>query len=175
MSRLRANVTVLMRDASDHVVPGSVRRGHNIMTADGHDALAQLLVSALGSPDVPYTQRRARWIGIGGGTQPEAKGVARLVTPLQVTAGVYLKALDHTLHVFPTITSVTVKTVFAPAEITYLDPAVVVSEAGLYFDVSPPGYLLVSSPNNVPAFYRTFEPLVKLNSFSMEVLWELKF
>jgi hypothetical protein len=174
VSRRGANFTILMRDALGHIVPGSVRRGHNVMTLDGRDTLTQLIVwGAFGAPNTSLTERRARWIGVGGGIQLETDGVARLVTPLSVAAGIYLKVLDHTLNVFPTITSLAVKTVFAPGEITFGGvTAVVVSEAGLYLDA---GTLDPTSADNVPAFYKTFEPLVKLSSFSMEVLWELKF
>lgn len=171
-----ANFQILMRDSAGRVVPGSTRQGHNIKTSAGRDLLAQLFAwSFIGTTDIPLTQRRARYIGVGGGVQPENEDVVCLVTPLQVTAGVYLKALDVSLNVFASTTAVTVKTVFLPAEITYAAPSVVVSEAGLYFDVSPGGVLSVSSPTNVPAFYKTFSPLVKLNSFSMEITWELKF
>lgn len=174
--RKGANFQILMRDRVGLVVPGSMRQGHNVMTSDGRDLLTQLIAwSTVGLTDVAFTARRARYIGVGGGTQVEDQDVVGLVTPLQVTGGVYLKVLDHTLNVFPTITALTVKTVFAPAEITYSLPALVVSEAGLYFDVSPGGVLSQFSSTNVPAFYKTFEPLVKLNSFSMEITWELRF
>jgi len=168
--------TLVSPDVNEYEFTVFRRRGHNVLTAVGRDALSRLFVwGTFGSPDVPLTERRARWIGVGGGSQPETLGVVQLVVPLQITAGVYLKVLSHTLNAFPIITFVTVRTIFTPTEITYSAAAVVVSEAGLYFDVSPPGYLSPSSPNNAPAFYRSFEPLVKLNSFSMEILWELEF
>jgi hypothetical protein len=174
---LEPNFTILLRDRRGEVVPGSVRRGHNVFTSAGMDLMAQLIcwgeVSAIA--DAASTQRRARYLGIGNGLQVEDKDVVSLVSAIPITDGVFLKELDSPLTVFPTTTSVCFKTVFGPSEITYADPAVEVSEAGLYFDSSPDGVLSVSSPNNIPSFYKTFEPLVKLNSFSMEVTWELKF
>jgi hypothetical protein len=170
------NFRLVMRDERGHVVPGSERNGHNTMTAAGRDLLTQLLVwSSITNPDAAYTSRRARYIGLGGGIQVEDQFVVALVLPLQVTAGVYLKALNPTLTVFTTETSVTVKTIFATTDVTYAVPAVVVSEAGLYFDVSPGGVLSVSSASNVPSFYKTFSPVVKLDSFTMEISWDLKF
>lgn len=176
MNGKQANFQILMRDSQGQVVPGSIRRGHNVMTQDGRDLILQLFLwNSIGTTDVALTQRRARYIGVGGGSQAEAPEVTGLISPLQVTSGVYLKALDSSLNVFPVVTTVIVKTVFLPAEITYSAPSVVVSEAGLYFDVSPGGVLSPSSTTNVPAFYKTFSPLVKLNSFSMEITWELRF
>lgn len=176
MSGSGVNFRLVMRDELGRVVPGTERVGHNVFTADGRDLLTSLVAwSLIGTPDTAHTQRRARYIGVGGGVQPEDQWVVSLVVPLQVTGGVYLKTLDPALTIFPTETSVTLKTVFATTDITYVAPAVVVSEAGLYFDVSPGGVLSTSSPSNVPSFYKTFEPVVKLNSFTMEILWELKF
>lgn len=170
------NFEALMRDRDGRVVPGSIRSGHNVFTTAGRELLAKLFVwSTISSTDVANSHRRPRFIGVGGGVQTETQDVIRLVTPLQVTAGVYVKALDATLTTFPVFTAVTFKTVFAANEITYSASSVVVSEAGLYFDVSPGGVVVVSSDSNVPAFYKTFEPLVKLNSFSLEITWELKF
>lgn len=177
MSRLGVNFTALMRDASGLEVPGSLRQGHNVMTEAGRDHLARLILwSAFGTPDVAITGLRARWIGVGDGTQPEAKEVVRLASPVLCSTGQYLKPLDATLTVFPTITSVTVKVIFAPTEISIVGPALV-SEAGLYFDAMVSGATSLNSSvgDNVPAFYKTFEPMVKLNTFSMEILWELKF
>lgn len=176
MTDARANFEILLRDLSGNIVPGSVRSGHNVMTSSGIDLLAQLVAwSTVDSVDVPFTQRRARYIGVGAGIQIEDRDVVSLVSPLQVTAGVYLKTLSASLNVFPIVTSATLKAVFSPTEVTYSLPAVTVSEAGLFFDCSPGGVLSLSSPSNAPAFYKTFEPLVKLNSFSMEVTWELRF
>jgi hypothetical protein len=146
------------------------------MTSAGIDLLAQLVAwDTVASVDVPFTQRRARYIGVGDGTQIEDRDVERLVSPLPVTAGVYLKTIDPSLTTFPIVTSVSIKAVFLPTEVSYSAPAVTVSEAGLYFDSSPGGVLTISSPSNIPAFYKTFEPLVKLNSFYMEITWELRF
>lgn len=176
MKGSQSNFQVLMRDRHGRVVPGSVRRGHNVMTQDGRDLILQLLLwGSVGTTDVALTHRRARYIGVGGGYQAETPEVVGLVDPLEVTSGIYLQELDAASTEFPIITTAVVKAVFLPAEITYSSSSVVVSEAGLYFDVSPGGVLSPSSPTNVPAFYKSFAPLVKLDSFSMEITWELRF
>ena len=172
----KSNFTLCMRDVSGRVVDGSLRHGHNVFTDTGRDLLTQLVAwGSVATQDLARTQRRARYIGVGGDSQAEDQSVVRLSSPVPVTAGVYLKALDPTLTIFTTLTSVRLKTVFATTDITYSAPAVVVSEAGLFFDVSPGGVLQVSSTDNVPAFYKTFTPVVKLNSFTMEIVWELVF
>jgi len=176
VSREGINFNLVMRDRDGVIVPGSHRFGHNIFTSAGRDLLAQLVAwSAFSDPDVAYTNRRARYVGLGDGIQIEDAAVVRLVSPLQVSYGVFLKQLDPTLTVFVADTIVSVKVVFGTAEITYASSSVVVSEAGLYFDVSPGGVLQVTSSTNVPAFYKSFSPVVKLNSFTMEITWELKF
>jgi hypothetical protein len=169
--------TLVFPDANEYEFT-VYRRSPCIMTLSGVDALAQLCAwSAFGSPDTPVSALRPRWTGVGSGYQVELRGVTCLVAPLEVTAGVYLKALDASLTVFPTITSVVMRTVFGLAEISYALPAVEVSEAGLYFDawVSGVGSLDPTYASNTLAFYKSIEPLVKLDSFSMEVLWELNF
>jgi len=174
--RSESNVLVLLRDQSGRVVPGSVRDGHNVVTSDCYDLLAKLVAwDTIGVTDASFTARRARYIGVGNGTQVEDKGVVALVGPLEVTSGIYLKEIDHTQTVFTSLTSVLVKAVFSPSEITWASPAVMLSEIGLYFDVSPGGVLDVSLTTNVPACYKTFAPLVKLNSLSLEITWELRF
>jgi hypothetical protein len=171
-----SNFRILLRDETGAVVPDSVRVGHNVVTSVGHDIFAQLIAwSYIGVIDTAFTQRRARYIGVGNGVQVEDRGVVALVGPLEVTSAVYLKELDPSLFVFTSATAVLVKALFSPSEITYATPAETISEAGLYFDVSPGGVLDVSLTTNAPSCYKTFSPLVKLNSFSMEVAWELKF
>lgn len=179
MSRQGVNFMVLMRDASGRVVPESIRLGHNVMTLAGRDHLTRLAVwSAFGTTDTAFTGRRARWVGVGSGFQLEVEEVVHLAAPLAWTTGSkYLKAMDPALTVFPTLTSVRMKTVFGPTDITYASSAVVVSEAGLFFDAvaAGTGELDDTSPDNVPIFYKSFEPLVKLDGFSLEILWELRF
>jgi hypothetical protein len=147
------------------------------MTEAGRDILTRLAAwSTFGSPDVAASNLRARWIGVGDGTQPEIEDVIRLASPIPYTGSVYLKPLSPALTFFPTLTSVALRIVFGPSEISLLGPTKV-SEAGLYFDamVSGSTTLSASSANNIPAFYKTFEPMVKLSTFSMEILWEFKF
>lgn len=177
MSRPRVNFMALMRNDLGAVVPGSRRFGHNVMTEAGRDILTRLVVwSSFGNPDVAVTGLRARWIGVGDGTQPEVEDVIRLASPIPYTGSLYLKPLSPALTFFPTLTSVALKIVFGPSEISLLGPTTV-SEAGLYFDAKVSGSTTLSdsSANNIPAFYKTFEPMVKLSTFSMEILWEFRF
>jgi len=175
---VKNNVKIFMRDLSGRVVPDSVRSGHNVMTTDGADLLTSLVAwNTISDPDVPYTQRRARYVGVGNGSQPEDKNVVALASPLQISSGVYLKELSPSLNVFPSSTSVKVKAEFTSSEVQapYGVLAIKISEVGLYFDSSPGGVLSVSSPTNTPAFYKKFDPLLKFNGFTLEIEWELVF
>lgn len=176
-----ATITILeslvFPDANEYEFTVS-RRSPCVLTLTGRDALAQLCTwSAFSYPDVPFTACRPRWVGVGSDGQLEADGVVRLASPLQVTTGVYLKALDASLTSFPTFTSVLLKTVFAVDQVSYAVSGVVLSETGLLFDawVSGSGSVDPTLANNTLALYESFDPLAKLDSFSMEVSWELQF
>lgn len=148
------------------------------VTTTGLDALTRLCAwSAFGNPDVAFSNLRPRWTGVGGGSSLETRGAIYLVTPRQVTAGVYLKALNSSLTFFPALTTVQMQTVFGPAEITYALAGVITSEAGLCFDAwtSGSGSVSPTVSNNAMALYESFGPLAKLDSFSMAVTWELQF
>ena len=170
--------TLVYPDTSDYQFTVYRRsQGRCLLTLQGFEALTRLVsLEGFGSPDVPISALRPRWVAIGGGSQEEAQGVSCLVAPLPVTTGVYLKTLDSSLTTFPTVTSVAMKTVYAIDEVTYAAP-VAVSEVGLIFDawVSGSGSVDPTVANNAVAFYKTFEPLLKISSFGMEVLWELQF
>lgn len=153
------------------------RRSPGTWTLNGRDALARLFTWSAFDPDVAYTALRPRWVGLGNDGQPESEGVIRLASSLPIVAGTYLRALDSSVTVFPTLTSGLVKALFTSTEITYALAGVLMSEAGLFFDAMVAGVSSVDPtlPGNAPAIYESFEPLAKLDSFTLEVTWELQF
>jgi len=175
----QSNFQALLRDKKGRVVPGSIRRGHNVFTTVGREVLTQLVGwSSLGTGDTPFTKQRIRWFEVGSGVQPEIKDVVGVLSPLEVEGvfGTFMKAIDPTLITFPTVTSVKFKLVFGPDELSHGGP-VLVSEAALISDVDSgagPG-LDPGDGNNPVSYYKTFEGLVKMPSFSFEMDWELRF
>jgi len=188
------NFEALMRRGGK-IVPGSRREGHNIFTITGRNFLAKLVSwQTIGlTNDVPYTQRRVRWIGVGSGTQLEVATVTSLNESVLVTTTQYLvtpQAVE-----FPTSTSVRFIREFALNEITISNTPVTISEAGLFADVSPakpgnpndgyedvpfdPGTVgTVLSPylgTNPPVAYKAFEGLTKTVDFTLEIRWDFRF
>lgn len=189
---LVGNFQALMRHRG-RLVPGSRREGHNIFTITGRNFLAKLVAwQTIGAVDVPYTQRRVRWIGVGSGTQLEVATITALNHPVLATAAQYLAALQSVE--FPTSSSVRFIKEFGLNEITVSNTPVVVSEAGLFADVNPAepgnpndGYEDVSyspgvvdtilSPalgSNSPIAYKAFEGLTKTVDFTLEIRWDFR-
>ena len=182
------NFSALMR-CGGKIVPGSQREGHNVFTVTGRNFLSKLVAwQSLGANDVPYTQRRIRWIGVGSGTQLEVATVTALNQPALITSTQYLvtpQAIE-----FPTSSSVRFIREFALGEITVSNAPVKVSEIGLFADVNPvsdgyedvaydPGIVdSVLSPyigTNSPVAYKTFEGLTKTVDFTLEIRWDFRF
>lgn len=168
---MRVNVRLHMRDRGK-IVPGSRREGHNVFTYTGRDWMAQL-VAWDPTTDSMYSHDRIRWMGAGSGIQPEIPAVLYLDSPLEVTSGVYLAPLVSGAATFPNASSVKLTHEFAASELSF-GGTVMVSELALYVDedaanVDP------ALTTNAAAFYKTFDPVAKLSSFSLEVIWELKF
>src|SRR5688572_5817818 len=132
---VRGNFEALMR-CRGKIVPGSLRHGHNIFTVTGRNLLAKLIAwKTLGSDDVPFTQRRIRWVGVGTGIQLEAPTVSALAQPTLATSTDYLVPIQ--VVEFPTSTSVRFIREFALNEITLTNTPVALTEAGLFADVNP--------------------------------------
>lgn len=181
----------LLHPKTRQEVPGSRREAHNVFTTTGRDWLAHLVVwSTIGSPDIPVTQRRLRWLGVGSGTQAEVESITSLVEPLLVDeAGAYLAALQS--HSFPATKQVRVSKEFSTTELsTTLDPVVEVREAGLFVDVYPvstQGGVDDSAVGaedttlnrllalNAPVAYKSFEVITKTQDFNLEITWEFRF
>jgi hypothetical protein len=197
--RLRSDIAVvgnfeaLMR-CGGKVVPGSRREGHNVFTITGRNFLSKLVAwQAIGFNDVPYTQRRVRWIGLGSGEQLEVATVEALNEPVLVTSTQYLVAPQSVE--FPSSSSVRFIREFALGEITVTNTPVTVSEAALFADVSPakpghpndgyedvplePGVVnTILSPyvgTNPPVAYKAFEGLTKTVDFTLEIRWDFRF
>jgi hypothetical protein len=183
---LEANVELFMRERGKLV---ATRRGHNVFTVTGRNLLSKLIAwSAVAGMDVPFTHRRARWIGVGIGTQLEVATVSALSQPVIVSSpGVYLAALQSAE--FPTATSVRFIKEFGTSEITVGGLPITITEAGLFADVSPgasgatedqawtPGGTTLdpTSGTNPPICYKTFEGLTKTGDFTLEIRWEFRF
>ena len=172
------------------VVPGSYREGHNVFTVTGRNLLSRLTAwSTVGSPDIPFTNRRPRWMGVGTGSQLEVSTVEGLVTPQLATPVNYLVPIQ-TVN-FPDSTSVSFIREFGANEVTVTATPVTLTEAGLFADVLPasaggtedvavdPGNIDTTlNPavgTNPPIAYRVFEPLTKTVDFILQIRWELRF
>lgn len=187
------NFAALMRCRGKLVV-GSRREGHNIFTITGRNLLAKLAAwQTIGATDVPYTQRRVRWIGMGSGSQLEAPTVISLNQPVLATTTQYLVALQAVE--FPTSSSVRFIKEFPLGEITTSNTPVTVSEAGMFADVNPaepgnpndgfedvahdPGSVdTILNPalgSNPPIAYKAFEGLTKTVDFTLEIRWDFRF
>jgi hypothetical protein len=167
---MHSNVRLLMRERGK-IVPGSLREGHNVFTTLGKELLTQLMMwNIIDVIDVPYSQKRLRWIALGSSTQQETEDVVRLVNPLEVTTGIYLAALETPS--FPTATSICAVREFAEDELSITGP-VIIREAGLLMDVNAGLDPAVSS--NEVSFYKTYEGLVKTQDFTLEIRWDLRF
>lgn len=169
------------------------RDGHNVFTDTGRDWLSKLSAwSTIGSPDVPYTNRRVRWIGLGTGVQAETAAVSALQTPAQITTGIYLGAIQATNIL--TATSVEFVRDFSTSEISIplLGLNVVpITEAGIFVDVQPASTsdgvddsaaggvtdttLDTSLQTNAPVAYKTFEAVNKTVDFSLVIRWTFNF
>lgn len=187
---VRCNFAAYCRDRGKKV-PGTQRDGHNVFTTTGRDWLAHLAAweTIGGGGDVPFTNRRVRWMGVGDGTQAEVEGVTSLNSPVEVTTGIYLAAIQTTD--FPTTTSVRFFKEFSTTEISITgSPIVPVTEAGLFVDIFPVSTgggvddsaigggdttLNPVASLNAPVAYKSFEQINKTVDFSLVIEWTFTF
>lgn len=189
---IEGNITALLR-CGGKVVPGSKREGHNVFTSNGKAWLTKLMAwSTIAGTDIPYTNRRVRWIGVGSGTQLESTNIGTMATPVLVTSTNYLSVLD--LVEFPATGTVRFIKEFGLSDISILGSPVRVTEFGLFADVSP---ALLGAGNdgsedvpheagvvdtvlnpqlgiNSPVAYKAFEALTKTVDFTLEVRWDFR-
>lgn len=185
---IHCNFYALMRERGK-LVPGSRRVGHNVFTTSGRNFLSKLISwQTIAGTDIPFTNRRVRWVGLGIGSQLEASSVSALVTPALATPTNFLVPIDAVE--FPTSTSVRFIKEFALADITILGTPVAITEAGLFADVSPaqpggtedvahdPGVVdTILNPAlgvNSPVAYKAFGALTKTIDFTLEIRWDLR-
>ena len=184
-----ANVELCMRERGK-LVQGSQRIGHNVFTTTGRNWLSKLMAwQAISTPDVAFTQRRGRWIGVGTGNQLESQNVSALVTPAKATPTDYLMPIESVE--FPTSTSVRFTKEFGLTEITVASLPVSVTEIGLFVDVNPVDTIggvedvayaagtVETTLNpalsvNPPVAYKAFDAVTKTIDFILEVKWDLR-
>lgn len=167
------NFRLLMRERGK-IVPGSIREGHNTWTSYGSWILTKLMAwSSIANPDIPVSDRRVRWLGVGGGSYPKVSTVNKLASPLEITTApsVYIAPVSVT-HL--TSFSARFSKEFTSSELSISGP-VVVSEAGLFMDVSPGLTHSTSDGDNNPSLYMAFDPVVKAPGFTLEIKWDLNF
>jgi hypothetical protein len=172
------------------LVPGSHREGHNVFTTTGRDWLAHLVAwQTIGTPDIPFTNRRIRWMGVGSGEQLELESVDGLNDPVLCTPAAYLAAIQ--VVQFPALKTTQIFKSFSENEISFPPNTVVpITEAGMFVDVYPASSLGGTEDSNVGVFdttlnpnvsvnspiaYHTFEVINKTADFSLEIRWELRF
>lgn len=185
-----ANMFALMRERGK-IVPGSRREGHNVFTVTGRNLLSKLISwQTIGATDIPYTQRRVRWIGMGTGSQLEVSTVSQLVQPVIVSGSNYLVALSSP-QTFPNSTSVEFSYEFSTSEISSGGASVAITEAGLFADIAPASTsdgtedsaaggatdttLNPATAGNPPVAYKAFEALTKTPDFTLEIRWIFRF
>lgn len=184
--QVHTNIFIEVRERGKLVTS---RQGHNVFTDTGRDWLSKLAAwQTIGSPDVPYTQRRVRWMGLGTGTQAETAGVTQLQNPAQVTQDIYLGAIQSSNIL--SFNSVEFVREFSTSEISIpiLGLNVVpITEAGIFVDVQPASTsdgvddspaggvsdttLDTSSQVNSPVAYKVFDPINKTVDFSLVIRW----
>lgn len=175
---IQSNFFACLRTEEGLIVPGSARHGHNVLTNFGREWFAQLMVwQTITTTDVPYTNDRVRWIGVGSDKHPEVKSVERLKQPVTITIGpnVYLTPVDDP-PTFPAANWVQFSRTFSTSEISHTG-AVTLKEAGLYVDEDSgggPGLNTGIGTNQIVA-YKTFDGLVKFSGFTLEIKWDFRF
>lgn len=186
------NFELLMRHRGK-LVPSSRREGHNIFTTIGRNWLSKLHSwQTIGATDTPYTNKRVRWIGMGIGAQLESPTVSGLAQSVLATATNFLVPIQSVE--FPTSTSARFIKEFLLNELTVTSTPVILTESGLFADVSPaqagalsdgtedvpnnPGVvdtvLNPASGSNPPIAYKAFEPVTKTVDFTLEVRWDFR-
>lgn len=165
-----------------------VSEGKNIWTLTGREYLAELIALSASSPRGTFRDDRVAYIGMGIGSQAEVASIESLVDPVPYATAEFLAA-TQTPALFPAsgtgtpITSVQFVREFGTDEISYDGSAVVLTEAGLFTDGDPDNNWNLGSldttfagaSGRAPVAYKTFEPITKTTSFTMRVLWEIRF
>lgn len=166
-----------------------VSEGKNIWTLTGREYLAELIALSARSPRGTFRDDRVAYIGMGIGSQAEVANIESLVDPVPFEESKFLAPMQ-TPALFPAsgtgtpITSVQFVREFGTSEFSFgtLPSAVVLTEAGLFTDGDPDTNWAIGAPvtftpasTRAPVAYKTFEPITKTTSFTMRVIWEIRF
>lgn len=168
-----------------------VSEGKNIWTLTGREYLAELIArSARSGTSTTFRDDRVSYIGLGIGSQAEVANIESLVDPVPYISAEFL-APTQTPALFPAsgtgtpITSVQFVREFGTDEISFgtIPSAVVLTEAGLFTDGNPDedwsvellNTTFAGASGRAPVAYKTFEPITKTTSFTMRVIWEIRF
>jgi hypothetical protein len=184
---IHSNVEIYLRERGKVI---ETRDGHNVFTITGRNLLSKLISwSTISSTDIPFTNRRVRWVGLGRGSQLEVTTVVGLNDPvLAASPDKYLVPVS--LVEFPTSTSVRFVKEFLTSEVNLVGAPVTIMEAGLFADVNPGtnnsvedvGYSGPSTTTMNPAVgtnpliaYKAFDGITKTVDFTLEIRWEFRF
>lgn len=159
------------------------RLGHNVWTTTGREYSALLKTYKPGP--IPFREDRIRYVGLGGGTQPETVDVSSLVEPIETGAGLWLKEIDHARTSFPDAGSrLAVRYVvrYGRADLLRGDgEATYIAECGLFTDGNAQTFVqgerdrtLANADLQAPVAYHTFAPIPKTNDVELELIWELR-
>lgn len=162
--------------------------GKNIWTLTGREYLAEMIALSARSPRATFREDRVSYLGLGIGSQPEVANIESLVDPIPYATAEFLAA-TQTPAIFPAsgtgtpITSVQFVREFGTEEISYGGSAVVLTEAGLFTDGDPNNdwslatldTTFAAASGRAPVAYKTFEPITKTTSFTLRVVWEIRF
>jgi hypothetical protein len=160
--------------ASDYYFQAVRKVNNGVLTQTGREWLTRLCTwSSIGDPDVPLTEDRIRWIGLGSGGFPMAPGVLTLEAAIEYATGLYLAQVSGAPS-FPTVQSTRYNHVYSASEVSISSPALI-SEVGLFVDQSPSLNLDPAVGNNPPVLYKSFNGLMKSSDFSLLLDWTLKF
>lgn len=170
--------------------------GSNIWTLTGREYLAELIslkAFRSSSPDdFAFRNDRIAFVGMGSGSQAEVANITKLHTGVPYAPGEFLAPLKVPAT-FPVLSSTSSRTAvrfvreFGQTELS-LGMNVILTEAGLFTDGEPtddwstldssgnPTVVTgMSASDRAPMAYKTFEPVTKTSSFTLRVIWEVRF
>jgi hypothetical protein len=185
-------VTVVVYD--ENGVPIHRREGHNIWTLTGREYLALLMSYANDDKD-KFRDDRICYIGFGEGAFPESYSVARLHTPLQFSSETFLTEFIRppVFPLAPARTVVRYEKVIGEESITFDDnpgheEEAFISEVGMFTDGSDydigayrmwdPGsreITTAAASKQRPVAYKSFDPIPKKKTYSVYLMWEVRF
>jgi len=159
--------------------------GSNIWTLTGREYLAELIALRAYTGDEFFRNDRIAFVGVGIGSQPEVANISSLVQGTPYAPGEFLARLKVPAT-FPVLSSTSSRTAvrfireYGQNEIS-LGSNVIITEAGLFTDGNPDDNWARPTPTGMavsdraPMAYKTFEPITKTSSFTLRLIWEVRF